>query len=77
MRSPLELYLPSLNLGLCLVLELLGRLTIAGEDFSFAILGAGNLPVVVYGAVLISKSVMASVDPEKELRQLKYDYKGA
>jgi hypothetical protein len=39
--------------------------------------GMGYLPLVVYAIVLISKMVMGSVDPEKELASLKYDYKGA
>ncbi|KAF5537557.1 hypothetical protein FPHYL_12724 [Fusarium phyllophilum] len=39
--------------------------------------GMGYLPLVVYGIILLSKMVMGSVDPEKELSSLKYDYKGA
>ncbi|KAI6756653.1 hypothetical protein HG530_011251 [Fusarium avenaceum] len=39
--------------------------------------GMGYLPLVVYGIILVSKMVMGSVDPEKELSSLKYDYKGA
>lgn len=39
--------------------------------------GMGYLPLVVYAIILVSKMVMGSVDPEKELSSLKYDYKGA
>lgn len=39
--------------------------------------GMGYLPLVVYSVVLIAKVVMSSVDPEKELTALKYEYKGA
>jgi hypothetical protein len=37
----------------------------------------GALPGVVYASVVGAKVVMAGVDPERELRGLKYDYKGA
>jgi hypothetical protein len=37
----------------------------------------GALPGVVYASVIGAKVVMAGVDPERELRGLKYDYKGA
>lgn len=43
----------------------------------FGWLGLGNLPAIVYGVVIIAKMVMASVDPERELQKLKYEYKGA
>lgn len=39
--------------------------------------GMGYLPGVVYGASLLAKAMMASVDPEKELSGLKYGYRGA
>lgn len=39
--------------------------------------GMGYLPGIVYGASLLAKGVMASVDPEKELGNLKYGYRGA
>lgn len=39
--------------------------------------GMGYLPLFVYLVVLLSKVVMSSVDPEKELTALKYEYKGA
>ncbi|KAF5672434.1 hypothetical protein FHETE_3737 [Fusarium heterosporum] len=75
-RSPLEIYLPYLNFGLGIILILMawaiGR--VKGEAVWP---GMGYLPLVVYGIVLVSKMVMGSVDPEKELSSLKYDYKGA
>lgn len=75
-RSPLETYLPFLNLGLGLVLILMAWAI--GRTKSEAVWpGMGYLPLVVYAIILISKMVMGSVDPEKELASLKYDYKGA
>lgn len=75
-RSPLDMYLPYLNVGLTAVLVLLG--TVAGRGTgSFGWVGIGNLPAIVYGLVLAYKVVMGSVDPEKELSALKYQYKGA
>ena len=40
-------------------------------------LSLGNLPAVVLLVVFASKAVMGSVDPERELGALKYEYKGA
>ncbi|KAM4060627.1 hypothetical protein HRG_001823 [Hirsutella rhossiliensis] len=74
--SPLETYLPYLNAGLAAVLVLMGMLTGRGTG-SFGWVGVGNLPAIVYSVVLAAKIVMASVDPERELSALKYDYKGA
>lgn len=91
-KSPLERYLPYLNIGLCAVLVLYGLLvrrgggssTEGGGDDSagvqvrqFGWLGLGNLPGIVYAVVVVAKLVMASVDPERELGALKYGYKGA
>jgi hypothetical protein len=39
--------------------------------------GIGNLPGLIYLAVLGAKFVMASVDPERELGGLRYELKGA
>ena len=75
-QSPLEIYLPYLNLGLVVLLALMGLVT-KSDAPSFGFIGMGNLPVVVYGVVLLAKMVMASVDPESELSGLKYQYKGA
>lgn len=87
-KSPLEKHLPYLNIGLCVILILSGVLAnrVVGEDEDgkahhshnhFGWLGLGNLPAIVYGVVIIAKMVMASVDPERELQKLKYEYKGA
>ncbi|KND94164.1 hypothetical protein TOPH_00862 [Tolypocladium ophioglossoides CBS 100239] len=75
-RSPLDLYLPYLNVGLAAVLVLLGTATDRATG-SFGWVGIGNLPAIVYAVVLASKVVMGSVDPEKELSALKYQYRGA
>ncbi|KAF4512809.1 hypothetical protein G6O67_000147 [Ophiocordyceps sinensis] len=74
--SPLETHLPYLNAGLAAVLVFMGMLTGRGAR-SFGCVGVGNLPAIVYSIVLAAKAVMASVDPERELSALKYDYKGA
>lgn len=44
----------------------------AAWEWIFSVLPAG-----VYGVVLAGKWVMASVDPERELGDLRYGYKGA
>ncbi|VUC35096.1 unnamed protein product [Clonostachys rosea] len=75
-RSPLETYLPYLNLGLISALVLMGMVT-KSNVASFGWIGMGNLPAIVYIVVLVAKMVMASVDPETELSTLKYEYKGA
>ncbi|KAF4813600.1 hypothetical protein CGCTS75_v013631 [Colletotrichum tropicale] len=76
-KSPLEQYLPYLNLGLCAMLVLTGMVTKSGERDTFGHVGLGNLPAIVYIVIILAKVVMASVDPEKELSALKYGYKGA
>lgn len=81
--SPLERYLPYLNLvlaGLAFATGLLEQARRAGAGpaapgVSPVLLGA--LPGVVYAAVVGAKVVMAGVDPEKELSGLRYGYKGA
>ncbi|PNY27963.1 Uncharacterized protein TCAP_02108 [Tolypocladium capitatum] len=75
-RSPLDMYLPYLNVGLAAVLVLLGTAT-SREATSFGWVGTGSLPAIAYAVVLAFKVVMGSVDPEKELSALKYQYKGA
>ncbi|KUI58743.1 hypothetical protein VP1G_06023 [Cytospora mali] len=84
-KSPLEMYLPYLNVGLCVVLVLYGLLARRGGSSEsggevsqqFGLLGLGNLTAIVYGVVIVAKLVMASVDPERELASLKYEFKGA
>ncbi|KAH8899535.1 hypothetical protein GQ53DRAFT_802053, partial [Thozetella sp. PMI_491] len=76
-RSPLETWLPVLNVGLCALLVLMGLLLKRRDGAPSNIgIGIGNLPAIVYGVVLVAKMVMASVDPERELGGLRYEYKG-
>ena len=74
--SPLAVYLPYLNVALAAVVALMGAVTGAGGR-GFGWVGMGNLPGLVYAVVLAAKVVMGSVDPERELSGLKYEYKGA
>lgn len=75
-KSPLEIYLPYLNLGLGVVLMLMGW-AVGKVDSKAVWPGMGYLPLLVYAVILIAKMVMGSVDPEKELTALRYEYKGA
>lgn len=72
--SPIERYLPLLNLGLCTLLMLAGMVFRGKDEVWF---GFGMLPGFVYAVVLVAKVVMGSVDPEAELGSLKYGFKGA
>lgn len=74
--SPLETWLPYLNLGLAVVLTILDLLR-GSESTRLGWVALGNLPAIVYAVVIVAKLVMASVDPESELSALKYEYKGA
>jgi hypothetical protein len=74
-RTPLETWLPYLNLGLCGVLFALGILKSAKNGSGSLIIDL--LPGVVYAVVLAAKMVMGEVDPEGELGGLRYEYKGA
>ncbi|RYP20396.1 hypothetical protein DL767_009469 [Monosporascus sp. MG133] len=76
-RSPLELYLPHLNIALCAVLALTGLLTKSAAAGQWGHVGLGNLPAIVYAVILVAKMVMGGVDPERELSGLRYEYKGA
>ncbi|KAB5585919.1 hypothetical protein GE09DRAFT_1072539 [Coniochaeta sp. 2T2.1] len=78
-RTPLQKWLPYLNLGLCGVLVAIGILKSARGDgvHGRASLVTDLLPGVVYAVVLATKMVMAGVDPEGELGGLRYEYKGA
>ncbi|KAG6002904.1 hypothetical protein E4U21_002515 [Claviceps maximensis] len=76
-RAPLEMYLPYLNGALAMVLSLMGLVTERGVVGGSTCIVRGNLPAVVYGVVLLAKVVMGSVDPERELSPLKYEYRGA
>ncbi|KAF2970408.1 hypothetical protein GQX73_g3135 [Xylaria multiplex] len=78
-RSPLEQYLPFLNVAICGLLVLAGllspRRSAAAQHWGH--IGLANLPAVIYAVVLIAKTLMGSIDPEKELSALRYEYKGA
>ncbi|KAK0674722.1 hypothetical protein QBC41DRAFT_342160 [Cercophora samala] len=77
-KSPLEEYLPWLNLLLAVVVGLMGlvqeRVGKGGGPHP-GLLGA--LPGVVYGVCVATKKTMAGVDVEGELGRLRYGYKGA
>ncbi|KAK4162283.1 hypothetical protein QBC43DRAFT_322185 [Cladorrhinum sp. PSN259] len=75
-KGPLERYLPFLNLGLVVLAGLNGLLEQRVKGTHNGVL-LGVLPGVVYGVVVGAKVMMASVDPERELKGLKYRYKGA
>ncbi|KAL3422459.1 hypothetical protein PVAG01_06615 [Phlyctema vagabunda] len=72
--GPIEEYLPFMNLALCTLL-VLAATVLRGKDMLWN--GFGVLPGVVYAVVLVAKVVMAGVDPEAELGELKYGFKGA
>ncbi|GAW13169.1 hypothetical protein ANO14919_025470 [Xylariales sp. No.14919] len=78
-RSPLQQYLPLLNVAICALLVLAGFLSsqrsAAAQHWGH--IGLANLPAVVYVVVLVAKMLMGSIDPEKELSALRYEYKGA
>ncbi|KAL6824413.1 hypothetical protein J3E69DRAFT_290802 [Trichoderma sp. SZMC 28015] len=77
MRSPLERTLPYLNLGLVVLLILMGLVRGDERGGGFGWVSMGNVPGLVYSVAITAKIVMAGVDPEKELTGLKYGYKGA
>lgn len=85
-RSPLETWLPYLNIGLGALVLVMGLLVSRDEgpgDEGLADggwlgrAGLGNLPLVVFLVVLVAKMLMAGVNPERELDYLRYEYKGA
>ena len=78
--SPLEVWLPYLNVGLCLLVLLTGLVTGSGGHQVGGSVGKvylAALPGVIYAATVVAKVVMAGVDPEGELGGLRYGYKGA
>ncbi|RYO94227.1 hypothetical protein DL764_007885 [Monosporascus ibericus] len=76
-KSPLELYLPYLNIALCAVLVLTGLLTKSATAGQWGHVCLGNLPAIVYAVILAANMVMGGVDPARELSGLRYEYKGA
>ncbi|TFA98735.1 hypothetical protein CCMA1212_009557 [Trichoderma ghanense] len=77
MRSPLERTLPYLNLGLVVLLSLMGLVRGEQRGGGFGWVSMGNVPGLVYSVAITAKIVMAGVDPERELSGLRYGYKGA
>ncbi|KAL6864432.1 hypothetical protein J3F83DRAFT_741747 [Trichoderma novae-zelandiae] len=77
MRSPLERTLPYLNIGLAVLLILMGLVRGDQRGGGFGWISMGNVPGLVYSITITAKIVMAGVDPERELAGLKYGYKGA
>ena len=77
--SPLEAWLPYLNVGLCLLVLLTGLVTGGGSQVGNSVgrVYLAALPGVIYAATVVAKVVMAGVDPEGELGALRYGYKGA
>ncbi|KOS22432.1 hypothetical protein ESCO_001787 [Escovopsis weberi] len=76
-RSPLETYLPYMNLALVVLLMLMGLVRPDTRGGGFGWVSMGNLPALIYSIIITAKVVMAGVDPERELMGLRYDYKGA
>jgi hypothetical protein len=82
-RSPLETYLPYLNAVLCGILVVTGLLSSSSSRSSaiasqhWGHVSLAYLPAIDYAVVLAAKMLMGSVDPERELNALRYEYKGA
>ncbi|KAK3345080.1 hypothetical protein B0H65DRAFT_548829 [Neurospora tetraspora] len=76
--SPLETWLPYLNVGLCVLVLLTGLVTGGGHQVGSSVgrVYLAALPGVIYAATVVAKVVMAGVDPEGELGGLRYGYKG-
>jgi hypothetical protein len=72
--SPVEKYLPYLNIVLCGLLVIAGMVMGGRRELLWS--GFGNVPGLVYLLVLMAKMVMGSVDVG-ELEALKYGFKGA
>ncbi|PQE25382.1 Histone acetyltransferase protein [Rutstroemia sp. NJR-2017a BBW] len=77
--GPLQTYLPYLNIALSAILGVLGSLVKAKIQAQGMVLWTGFewVPGAIYAVVVVAKLVMGSVDPEEELRGLRYGYKGA
>ncbi|KFA68664.1 hypothetical protein S40285_02647 [Stachybotrys chlorohalonatus IBT 40285] len=75
--SPLQTYLPYLNVALVLVVALMGLRHGPTAAPIVGWVGTGNLPVLIHVAILAANLMMGSVDPERELSGLRYQYKGA
>lgn len=73
-HGPVRTYLPYLNVILSATLALLG-LVFRGREMVWW--GFSWLPGAVYVVILSVKFFMGSVNPEAELRALRYEFKGA
>ncbi|KAK0747516.1 hypothetical protein B0T21DRAFT_397857 [Apiosordaria backusii] len=76
-KSPLEEYLPWLNLLLAILVGLMGLVQTRGSKGGPHPVLLGWLPGIVYGVCVGTKKMMAGVDVEGELGGLRYGYKGA
>jgi hypothetical protein len=74
--GPIQKYLPILNVALCVAILGLGKLVSDKYDGGEWMILNG-LPTGAYTLVILGKWVMAGVDPETELAELKYNLKGA
>ncbi|TVY48386.1 hypothetical protein LOCC1_G000932 [Lachnellula occidentalis] len=74
-EGPMRQYLPYLNVGLCLLLGVLGKQMRERGDGMWWVLSW--LPAAVYVIVLCGKFVMGGVDPGMELEGLRYEFRGA
>ncbi|RKF77330.1 hypothetical protein GcM1_220037 [Golovinomyces cichoracearum] len=74
-QGPIKKFLPYLNLGLCFSLAVLGILI--NNKYGDLWLGFCWLPAINYGAVILTTWYIAIVDPQAELKKLKYTYRGA
>lgn len=74
-QGPMKQVLPYLNIGLCITLVLLG--SVIEKRAGSLWLGLCFIPIINYGAVLVTAHFMCSIDPQQELSTLKYEYKGA
>ncbi|KAH6640747.1 hypothetical protein F5144DRAFT_109514 [Chaetomium tenue] len=79
-KSPLETYVPWLNVGLAVLALLTGmlqRVKMGPQAAGVNPLLLGALPGVVFAVIVGAKVAMAGIDPERELSRYKYGYKGA
>jgi len=74
-EGPIRQHLPYLNIGLCVMLGVLGKLVNERGDGMWWVLSW--LPGSVYLIVVCGKFVMGGVDPGRELDGLRYGFKGA
>ncbi|KAI0200640.1 hypothetical protein F4808DRAFT_158247 [Astrocystis sublimbata] len=86
-HSPLQQYLPLLNVSICGLLLFAGFLSSSSSSSSsppspsqgrdWGGVAQAGLPALIYVVVLVAKMLMGSIDPERDLGKLKYQLKGA